>query len=55
MSGSTELPRIKSPYNTAQPTGGSLSGYAPTSLAPEEARMLYGIEAVPGLGDDDEA
>ena len=45
----TELPRIKSPYNVQQPT----AGLAATTLAPEEARMLYGAQAVPGLGDDD--
>ena len=56
----TELPRIRSPYNTAAAGGGgggggggSLSGLAPTTLAPEEARLLYGASAVPGLGDDD--
>ena len=47
--GSCALPRIKSPYNTV-----GAAGLAPTTLAPEEARSLYGAAtAVPGLGDDD--
>merc|ERR1719484_481869 len=40
------LPRIRSPFNTA---AGQAAGLHATSLAPEDARALYGAAGVPGL------
>ena len=53
---SSSLPRIRSPFNTSSKTNeisNNAIGLAPTSLAPEEARALYGVAmAVPGVGDE---